>query len=264
MISSILGLDHAVIAVRALDRAAAEWAALGFRLSPRGTHSPHMGSGNYTMMFGEDYVELLGVLTEQPHNAGLRQFLATREGLERCAFTSTDAAAGVADLQARGIAATGPVEFGRPVTLPDGTATEARFSVMHWPAEAAPAGLRIFACQHHTRAAVWVPELQRQPNGVTRIIRALVATPDPAGAAAEMARLTDGAVRKDGAFHIVPTGLGRAEFGFAPRADIARAAGLDAALLPETGGAALVLGTTIPRPAAIATGCALIFQEIPA
>lgn len=261
MIPTIIGLDHAVIAVRDLDRAAAEWAALGFRLSPRGTHSPHMGSGNYTVMFGEDYLELLGVLTEQPHNQGLRDFLAGREGLERCAFTTTDAAAGVAALQARGIAATGPVEFGRPVTMPDGSEAEARFSVMHWPPAEAPGGLRIFACQHHTRGAVWVPELKRQPNGVTRIVRALIATPDPAAAAAQMARLTDGEVRVDGAFHWVATGAGRAEFGFAPRADIACLADLDPGLLPEEGGAALVLGTRLPRPPALATGCALIFQE---
>ena len=261
MISTIVGLDHAVIAVRDLDRAAAEWAALGFRLSPRGTHSPHMGSGNYTMMFCEDYIELLGVLIEQPHNAGLRGFLAGREGLERCAFTTTDAAAGVAALRIRHIAADGPIEFGRPVTLPDGGMAEARFSVMHWPPDEAPGDLRIFACQHHTRDAVWVPELQAQPNGVTRIISALIATPDPAGAAAQMARLIDGEVLPDGAFHRVPTGPGRAEFGFAPRADIARLAGLDVSLLPERGGAALVLGTSIPRPTAMATGCALIFQE---
>jgi catechol 2,3-dioxygenase-like lactoylglutathione lyase family enzyme len=86
MIPTILGLDHVVIAVRDLDAAAAEWAALGFRLSPRGTHSEHMGSGNYTMMFGEDYLELLGVLAEKPHNAPLRGFLAKREGLERTAW----------------------------------------------------------------------------------------------------------------------------------------------------------------------------------
>lgn len=261
MIPTLIGLDHAVIAVRDLDAAAAEWAALGFRLTPRGTHSAHMGSGNYTMMFGEDYLELLGVLNETPHNQGLRNFLAGREGLERCAFTTIDAAAGVAALQARGIAATGPVEFGRPVVLPGGGAAEARFSVMHWPPEEAPGGLRIFACQHHTRQAVWVPEWQQQPNGVARILRALIATPDPAGAAAHLARLIDGTVAVDGEVHLVPTGPGRADFGFAPREVIARLAAIDPALLPELGGAALVLGTRLPRPSALATGCALIFQE---
>ncbi len=262
MIPTILGLDHAVIAVRDLDAAAAEWAALGFRLSPRGTHSEHMGSGNYTMMFGEDYLELLGVLAERPHNGPLRAFLAKREGLERCAYTTSNAAAGVAALQSRGIAATGPVHFGRPVPLPDGGMAEARFSVMHWPATEAPGSLRIFACQHHTREAVWVPQLQAQPNGVTRILRALVASNFPNKAAEHLARLTESTVRLEEGIRLVPTGPGRAGIGFAPRETIAALGGFNPELLPEEGGAGLVLGTTIPRAPAMATGCALIFQEI--
>ncbi len=262
MIPTILGLDHVVIAVRDLDAAAAQWAALGFHLSPRGTHSEHMGSGNYTMMFGEDYLELLGVLAEKPHNAPLRGFLAKREGLERTAFTTTDAGAGVAALQARGIPATGPVHFGRPVPMPDGSMAEARFSVMHWPVTEAPAGLRIFACQHHTRHTVWVPELQAQPNGVTRIIRVLVASNFPNKAAEHLARLTESVVRLEDGIRLVPTGPGRADIGFAPRETIAALGGFDPEALPEEGGAALILGTTIPRPPAMANGCGLIFQEI--
>jgi len=262
MIPTILGLDHAVIAVRDLDAAAAEWAALGFKLSPRGTHSAHMGSGNYTMMFGEDYLELLGVLAERPHNGPLRAFLAKREGLERCAFTTNDARTGVAALQTRGLAATGPVDFGRPVSMPDGTMAEARFSVMHWPVTEAPAGLRIFACQHHTRNTVWMPELQAQPNGVSRILRALVATPFPGKAAEHLARLTESTVRQEDGIRMVPTGPGRAEIGFARRETIAELGGFDPAVLPEEGGAGLILGTTIARPPAMATGCALIFQAI--
>jgi len=123
MLASLVGLDHLVVAVRDLDAAAAEWAALGFTVSPRGLHSPHMGSGNHTMMFGEDYLELLGVVTPQPHNEALRGFLAGREGLERAAFTTTDAEAGAAAIRAQELAANGPVHFGRPVPLPDGTTT---------------------------------------------------------------------------------------------------------------------------------------------
>src|SRR3712207_7980499 len=40
---------------------------LGFTVSPRGTHSPQMGSGNYTIMLGPDYIELLGIIAETPH-----------------------------------------------------------------------------------------------------------------------------------------------------------------------------------------------------
>ena len=61
-IKSIAGIDHAVIAVKDLDAAAQNWKQLGFTISPRGTHSAHMGTGNYTIMLGEDYMELLGVL----------------------------------------------------------------------------------------------------------------------------------------------------------------------------------------------------------
>lgn len=260
MVPTIVGLDHLVVAVRDLDAAAAEWAALGFTLSPRGLHSAHMGSGNYTMMFGEDYLELLGVITPQPHNEALRGFLAQREGLERAAFTTTDAEAGAAALRDRGLDANGPVHFGRPVPLPDGSMAEARFSVFHWPRHEAPGGLRIFACQHHTRDAVWVPSLQRHANGATHIKRALVATADPARAAAQLVALTDSTAHQDGALHLVPTGPGRAEIGFAPRAAIAAMGGIDPALLPEEGGAAMLLGTPTPRAPALASGTLVMFE----
>ncbi|MEK9720714.1 MAG: VOC family protein, partial [Quisquiliibacterium sp.] len=108
MLQTILGLDHVVILVRDLDRAAQSWQALGFTLSPRGTHSANMGTGNYTIMFGDDYLELLGVLQPTPANAAMRDYLGEREGIERAAFTTLDAQAGADALRARGIAATGP------------------------------------------------------------------------------------------------------------------------------------------------------------
>ena len=130
----IVGLDHIVVLVRDLDGAAETWRRLGFTLAPRGTHSAHMGTGNYTIMLGADYIELIGVLTETAHNAPSRALLARRgEGIERAALTTTDAAAGVEELRARGIPGIGPIDFGRPVTLPDGRKTEARFRVFQWP-----------------------------------------------------------------------------------------------------------------------------------
>lgn len=257
----IAGLDHLVIAVRDLHAAAGEWAALGFAVSPRGLHSEHMGSGNHTIVFGEDYLELLGVVAPKPHNEPMRRFLETREGFERIAFTATDAEAGAEALRARGLAAVGPLRFGRPVPMPGGGEAEARFSVFQWPQDEAPGGVRIFACQHHTREAVWVPELQRQPNGATRIKRALVATERPAEAAAHMARLVGSEAREEGGFHLVPTAPTRAAIAFAPRAAIARMAGLEVAALPEEGGAGVVLGTTSPRPPAFATGTAILFES---
>lgn len=260
MLPTLKGLDHLVVAVRDLDAAAAAWAALGFTLSPRGLHSAHVGSANHTMMFGEDYLELLAVVVPQPHNQALRDFLARREGLERAAFHTTDAAAGADALRARGVDSVGPLHFGRPVPMPDGSMAEARFSVFRWPPSTYPGGLGIFACQHHTPEAVWVPSLHSHPNGVVRIKRALAATEDPAGAAARLAAAIDGEARLADGMHLVSTGPGRAEIGFAPRAVIAQAAQCDPAALPAEGGAAMVLGTTKPRPPGFATGVAVIFE----
>ncbi|WP_137178469.1 VOC family protein [Roseomonas sp. AR75] len=255
---NVIGLDHVVIAVRDLDAAAKSWEALGFTMSPRGTHSAHMGSGNYTMMLGDDYMELLGVLVPTDHNAGLRAFLEGREGLDRAAFTATDAAAGAEEVRARGFAATGPVAFGRPVPLPGGGEAEARFNVFQWPRDQRPAGLGIFACQHLTRENVWIPELQSHANGATRIVRIEVLAKDPGAAAAHLARLIDReAVREsDGAFR-VPSGSTRGDFVFLDRATLAaRHPGVALDGLPEEGGAALVLGTKDMAAAAKALGTA--------
>src|SRR5258708_12120581 len=82
-------MDDGVVVVGDLDKAAENWRRLGFTLSPRGTHSAKMGSGNYTIMLDPDYIELLGVLVETEHNAPARAFLAKRgEGIERIAFTA--------------------------------------------------------------------------------------------------------------------------------------------------------------------------------
>lgn len=262
MLTTILGIDHAMIVVRDLDAAAAAWAAAGFTLSPRGLHSEAMGSANYTIMFGEDYIELLGVVAPTPRNEGVRNFLAGREGFARTAFTTSDAAAGAAALMVRGISAVGPMDFARPVPLAGGAMTEARFSVFQWPETLAPGAMRIFACQHHTRDAVWLADLQRHANGVAAIRRALVAAPEPAAAAAEMAALIESQVQVDGAMHLVPTGPGRADFAFATRADLAASYGLDAAALPVQGGAGLLLGTAAVRAPMMVTGCALVFEPL--
>jgi catechol 2,3-dioxygenase-like lactoylglutathione lyase family enzyme len=269
----VIGLDHVVVAVRDLDAAAAAWQAVGFTLSPRGTHSAHMGSGNYTIMLGEDYIELLGVLAPTEHNAPMRTFLQEREGLDRAAFTTDDAKAGVAELRAKGIEAIGPVSFGRPVSMPGGGQAEARFEVFRWPAEMRPGGLGIFACQHLTRQNVWIPALQGHANAATRLIRIEVLTPEPEAAARELAGLLDRepTQQTDGAWR-VPSGAGRADFDFLHRDTLARRHGDLAASAPLSEGAvALVLGTSDlsaarqvlgGRDAAWVTGVLLRFEAV--
>jgi hypothetical protein len=123
--------------------------------------------------------------------------------------------------------------------------------VFRWPVTQRVGGLGIFACQHHTRDAVWVPSLQTHANGATRILRVLVASDDPAGSAAALASAIDVAATQDGDFHVVTTAPTRGAVAFAQ---------CDAVALPREGGAAMVLGSATPRPPGFATGVAVIFQ----
>ena len=256
MLAQIIGLDHIVIAVRDLDRAADDWRRLGFTLSPRGTHSAHMGSGNYTIMFGDDYLELLGVLAPTPANTSLRDFLADREGIERAAFTARSAQAGAAELQARGIAASEPLDFGRPVDLPDGGRGQARFRTFNWPAPENRHELRLFACEHQTREVVWIPQLQIHANGAQRILRIEVIAADPAASAARMGHLIDQMPQagSDGSWS-VPSGEQRAQFVFMSRATLAaRYPSIAIDALPDQGAAVLVLQVQDITKAAKAAG----------
>ncbi len=246
-LKNVIGIDHAVVVVEDLDKAAETWKRLGFTLSPRGTHSAKMGSGNYTMMLEPDYIELMGVLVETEHNAPTRAFLDARgEGIERVAFTAVDSAAGAEEIRARGYEPVGPVDFERPVTMPDGAVSAAKFRIFQWPIAEAPGGLRIFACQHKTRETVWIPELMRHANGARRLKQVLVASPEPAQDAAHLARLIDREVRTepDGAV-AVPSGPDRADFVFLGKQQFGRRyPGVALAGLPERGGAGLVIVTS--------------------
>ena len=247
-LKNIVGIDHAVLMVKELDKAAENWKRLGFTLSPRGTHSAHMGTGNYTMMFDPDYMELLGVLAETEHNAPARAFLAQHgDGIERVAFTAIDSAAGAEEIRARGYAPIGPTDFERPVTMPDGRLSAAKFRTFQWPVAEAPGGVRIFACQHKTRETVWIPELMKHANGAKRLRQVLIATQEPAKAAAHMSRMIDRETRseQDGAV-TVPSGADRADFVFLTRDQLAkRYPEISIAGLPERGGAGLVIAADL-------------------
>lgn len=242
---NVIGVDHVVVATRDLAQAARDWAGLGFVASPRGLHSPQMGTANHTIMFAQDYVELLSPVADTEQNQQTRDFLARGEGVERVAFTAVDAAAGAAEIAARGFAAIGPVHFGRPVPRPGGGEAEARFSVFRWPHDERPGGVRIFACQHHTRDAVWAPELVTHPNGAVALRGIELIVADPAAAAAHLARLIDRPAQREGDTWRVDSGGARAAFVFMDAPELARrypAAARDGA--PAQGVAALRIATT--------------------
>jgi hypothetical protein len=247
-LKNVIGIDHAVVMVKDLDQAAANYKRLGFTVSPRGTHSAHMGSGNYTIMFDPDYMELLGVLTPTEHNAPARAYLDTRgEGIERVAFTAVDSAEGAEEIRARGYPPVGPTDFERPVTMPNGTVSAAKFRTFEWPRAETPGGIRIFACQHKTRETVWIPELMRHANGAKRLKQVVMVSPEPAKDAAHLSKMIDRDVRNeaDGAV-AAPSGGDRADFVFLTRDQLGkRYPGVSLAGLPERGGAGLVIAADL-------------------
>ena len=246
-LKNVIGIDHAVVMVRDLDHAAETWKRLGFTLSPRGTHSAHMGTGNYTMMLDPDYLELLGVLAPTEHNAPARTMLEKHEGIERVVLTAVDSAAGADEIRARGYAPIGPTDFERPVTMPDGTKSAAKFRTFQWPVKEAPAGMRIFACQHKTREMVWIPELMRHANGAKRLREVLLVAPEPAKEAAHLSKMIDRETHTetDGAI-AVPSGSDRADFVFMTKEQLGRRyPGVSLAGLADRGAAGLVIAADL-------------------
>lgn len=163
-------LDHTVVLVRDLDAAEQQFARLGFRTTPRGYHSAHMGTANATFVLPDrrTYVELLGVRVPTPANAAQRARLARRPGLHGLAFASDDARTAASELAAAGLGEGGAVDFARAVELADGP-RDARFTVARLREDALP-GAWCFLCQHHTRELVWRPDFLDQPNGARALV----------------------------------------------------------------------------------------------
>ena len=166
--------DHVVVNARdRLDEAQIAYERLGFTLTPRGFHS--LGSANHLAVFGTDYLELIAVTD---HQSARQEILADPHGLSGLVFGTEDSAATYAGLAERGVPATPPHEFTRPVALPGGP-MEARFRTVHVHPKAGRPG-RLYFCQHFTRELVWRDEWRHHANGATGVVRALIASDDPA------------------------------------------------------------------------------------
>ena len=170
MAKGITGLDHVIVGVRDLEAARTAWQRLGFTVTPRGRHIG-WGTGNFCIMFGHDYVELLGIVDADLYTHGLDAFLARREGLMGFALATPDADAAYADLTAAGVACEPPRDLARILELPEGEVRPAFKNVypVKDPAQPDPLGASAFACQHLTPDLVRRPEWLRHANAATGI-----------------------------------------------------------------------------------------------
>jgi catechol 2,3-dioxygenase-like lactoylglutathione lyase family enzyme len=225
----VKGVDHVMILVSDLDATSRRYAALGFTVSPRGTHSPHMGSANYTIILANDYLELLGIVAETARNAERREMLAERgDGMVAIACRIDDARVARASLAELGIATGDVMEFSRPLPLPDASVGTAAFAVTTFGPNEPPRG-EMFMCQHKTRDMVWRPELMTHANGARAMAGIVVASPSPEETARAYARLfAAGGVKATDDGFSVATGENSAKIVcMTPEAVVARYAGAD-------------------------------------
>src|SRR5690606_26558799 len=127
---------------------------LGFTLTPRGRHIG-WSTGNYCIMFRQNYLELLGIAEAGGFTAGLEGMLKQKgEGVHKLVLGPDDPVAAHAALAASGVNPSAPQSLKRELELPEGTVLPA-FSLVHLTPEATRE-TSMFLCQHLT------PELLRR------------------------------------------------------------------------------------------------------
>lgn len=234
------GIDHLVLAVRDLDRAAAVFAAMGFTLTPRAYHP--FGTANHLAMFDGNFVEILGVAdpSKIPEHspdgfsfaAWNRDFIEMREGVSMLVLDSTDPAADRDAFKAAGLTTWPPTTFARGAVQPDGSEAEVSFTLCFAVAAAVPS-LPSFVCRQHAPQNFWKPEFQSHANGAAAIEGLTVVADDVGTVAAYYSALLgpaalasddegDGAVARTarGLIEILPRGRLAERFGDAAPEDL--------------------------------------------
>jgi len=200
----IQGIDHVVIVVNDLAAAADTFRRMGFVVTPRGEHT--LGSRNHCVMFSEDYIELLVSPPENPHPSRQHytDFAAAGDGLAAIALRTDSAKGAYSEMLWAGFSPTDPVDFSRPVRLPEGT-REARFRITQLAPDKTPGG-RVFLCEHFTREVVWRPEYQSHRNSATGLAAVAVVTDDVAATSRAYERMFDTRAETIAEGLLVPTG----------------------------------------------------------
>lgn len=158
---SNLNLDHIAINVKdKMDEAYQLFSELGFTLTPRGYHS--LGSINHSMVFKNDYLELIGIPRGQPIT---RPELKKAEiGINGLVFKSNDIKKTYQHLLNNQLSNIPPRKFSRPVDI-NGIENEAKFETVSIKDNVFKAG-RIYFCDHLTPNLVWIPEYISHQNNV--------------------------------------------------------------------------------------------------
>lgn len=165
--------DHYVVNTQFdMDQAEQVFRSLGFTMTPRGYHT--LGSINHLMMFGTDYLELIGM----PQGGEIKrpELVDAPRGLNGLVFKSSDVDETFAELQHYGMAGDPPKAFSRPVAL-EGGEQDAKFRTVAARTGVFPAG-RVYFCEHGTPGLVWRQEWQDHANGAKSVAEFVVVSED--------------------------------------------------------------------------------------
>jgi catechol 2,3-dioxygenase-like lactoylglutathione lyase family enzyme len=175
-------LDHVVIAVNDLDRAVADYQALGFTVYPGGVH--HGGvSHNALVVFADGaYFEIIAYREAAPTNRWWRVLTTAGEGIVDFAVLPENTEQDLHAARARGLDVEGPTPGGRlrldGVRLDWQIVRPATTDLPFWCGDVTPRELR-------------VPEgaIRRHPNAVTGISRVRIVVADLAASIARFKAL---------------------------------------------------------------------------
>ena len=197
-------LDHIAHFVPDMERAGEALEHLGFRLTPLTEQmnrteagATPAGMANRCAMLRQGYLEFLTAVSDTPLARRFQAAVSHYTGLHLIAFAVADAEDVPARLEKQGFAPEPPVNLRRPVEMPDGTAGEARFTVVRVPPKAMPEG-RIQILTHHTEAAVWQERYVEQPNAVDSLQAVALVVEDPRSVAARYSRFINRPVERRG------------------------------------------------------------------
>ena len=192
--NAAFGIDHPLIAVRDIAGFRNRLISIGFNMTPIGKHP--WGTSTSLAMFQGCLLEIMGVydetlIDEMPagefrFGRHVYQHLQQREGVALSALHSTDAVQDADFVKSAGFEVSGHLEFGRDVTLPDGTTGRTKTSLALLPNAKWPR-LSFFLCQQHRPELIYVPSWLQHANSVHGYAGVTVLVdPDDLNAVAQM------------------------------------------------------------------------------
>lgn len=182
-------LDHVVLPTGDLALARERLTALGFNVSPQGTH-PFGTINSCVYLSNSTFLEPLAIGDKVAADKAIvegNEFVARDrafrdahgdEGFSAVVFGTADADADHAEFVAAGVSAGGRLDFSRPFIDASGKSDQASFRLAFAAQPKADADAFFFTCERANAPAVDRSALQAHANGATRVLAIELAAGD--------------------------------------------------------------------------------------